>query len=190
MADDPPAPRIPASGATDGSPADDAAHAEEAALGAGLSAEELAAQAAGTNVDASQDPVIDGLPQIPRGPAVREQVRAAASGSDSQARAEAKQIGSGRSVEELAQDAAEQEHGRTQRFREAVERVAILGIYAGALGILILAGTWLINIVLPLDERWLEPEDLAHIQTILTAGVLVGAVGGHFKRRMGDPPKE
>jgi hypothetical protein len=39
--------------------------------------------------------------------------------------------------------------------------------------------------VLRPGDRWLSAEDLSHIQSIVTAGLLVGVVGNHFKKRLG-----
>lgn len=128
----------------------------------------------------------DTLPQIPRGPALREKVTAAAAGSDTKAQKEEDQFGSKRSAEQLAEDAAELEHGRTQRFRDAFEHVAIGALFVGGCIILVLAAVWALHLVLPADKRWLTAEDLTHIQTLLTAGVLVGVVSSHFKKRLGD----
>lgn len=126
------------------------------------------------------------LPEIPRGPALNERARSAAAGSDSKAQKEADQFGSKRTPEQLASDAAELEHGRTQRFRDAFEHMAIGALIVGCVTILVLAVIWALHLVMPPRMRWLSSEDLTHIQTLLTAGVLVGVVSSHFKKRLGE----
>lgn len=145
------------------------AEAEAASLAAGLSPEELEAQAA---------PKIEALPAAERA--------AATSSATEAAIAEEKSLSSYLTPEQLAQRAAHKEDDRTQRFRDAFEQVAIGTLWVGGITILVLAVIWALHLVLPANKRWLTAEDLTHIQTLLTAGVLVGAVSSHFKKRLGD----
>ncbi len=161
---------------------DERSRQEEEQLFSGATSDEITD---GTGAQESSAPS-DTLPQIPRGPALREKVTAAAAGSDTKAQKEEAQFGSKRSAEQLAEDAAELEHGRTQRFRDAFEHVAIGALLVGGCIILALAVIWALHLVLPANKRWLTAEDLTHIQTLLTAGVLVGVVSSHFKKRLGD----
>lgn len=130
------------------------------------------------------DPSRSEGPKIPRLPEV-ESV-AANSLSTEQAYAEERSLGSYLTPEDLAQIAANDEHHRDRRFRDAVERIAICSLYLGYVTLSVLALVWAAHLVMPTCYRWLSSEDLTHIQTLLTAGVLVGAVGGHFKKRMGN----
>lgn len=82
------------------------------------------------------------------------------------------------------------EADRHQRFKDAFEFIAIQTLYIGAVVLGVLATIWALHLVLPARMRWLSAEDLTHIQTLLTAGVLVGAVGGHFKKRLNDQTEE
>jgi hypothetical protein len=175
--DDPPS-AAPPTAVTQNGPTDDAT------VG---SAEDCAPVAAPPDLqNAATEKRTAGLPEIPRGPALNEKARSAAAGSDNKAQKEEDQLGSKRTPEQLASDAAELEHGRTQRFRDAFEHMAIGALIVGTITILVLAVIWALHLVLSPRMRWLSPEDLTHIQTLLTAGVLVGVVSSHFKKRLGD----
>lgn len=91
--------------------------------------------------------------------------------------------------EQLARRAAHLEDDRQQRFRDAFEVIAICALYLTYFTLSVMALTWAVHLILPRELRWLEAEDLTHIQTLLTAGVLVGVAGNHFKKRLGDTPK-
>lgn len=152
----------------------DSAAAEEAALSAGLSVEDLQAQAT--------------IPRIP--PLSVEEQAAAITADNSQAVAEEKSLSKNCTPEELADIARNREADREQRFKDAFEHIAIQVLYIGATVIGVLAVIWALHLVLPEDKRWLTSEQLTHLQTLLTAGVLVGVVNGHFKKRMGGSNSE
>lgn len=122
-------------------------------------------------------------------PLSAEEQAAAVSTNDVQARAEEASLSNYATAEQLADRARQAEADRDQHFKDAFERIAIAALYIGSVIIAILAGVWTLHLVLPVERRWLSVEDLTHVQTLLTAGVLVGAVGGHFKKRMGDGPR-
>ncbi len=44
---------------------------------------------------------------------------------------------------------------------------------------------WLWHMGAPEKWRWLKSDDVSHLQSIMTAGLLVGVIGNHFKKRMG-----
>lgn len=87
--------------------------------------------------------------------------------------------------EELKRDADRQEHDRNQRFRHHFELIAIGALYLGATAISGVGGVWLWHMAAPPSWRWLTGEDISHLQSIMTAGLLVGVIGNHFKKRVG-----
>ena len=101
------------------------------------------------------------------------------------ARKEEAGLEAGLDRDELAEQAAQSEHKRTERFRDHFERLAIFALWLFAIAIAGIAGVWLLHMILPRNYRWLTTEDLSHIQSIVTAGLLVGVVGNHFKKRLG-----
>lgn len=125
-------------------------------------------------------------PRIP--PLSYEESAAAASTSTEFAKAEEASLSGYYTAEEIQQRAAAHEHDRNERFRDAFELIAICVINLGYLALSTLALVWALHLVLPKDARWLSPEDLTHLQTLLTAGILVGVVGNHFKKRLQDSP--
>lgn len=87
----------------------------------------------------------------------------------------------GKSREQLKQEA---EDGRTERFRQHFECIAIGAVWIAAFALLIMSGIWLWHLMAPQCMRWLEDKDLWTMQTILTAGALLTVVSGHFKKRL------
>ena len=89
------------------------------------------------------------------------------------------------SAEEIQKDAEVREHGRNQRFREQFEWLAIASLWVSAVAILLVGGVWFWHLLLPERWRWLKPDDVSHLQSIVTAGLLVGVIGNHFRKRLG-----
>lgn len=87
--------------------------------------------------------------------------------------------------EELQKDADRREHDRNQQFRHHFELIAIGALYIGATAITGVGGVWLWHMAAPQSWRWLAGEDISHLQSIMTAGLLVGVIGNHFKKRVG-----
>jgi len=123
-------------------------------------------------------------PQIPGLPRA-EQEASNDSTSVEKAWAEAEFLSRNASPEELERDAARREHDRNQRFRHHFERIAIIALYAAAAAITAVGAIWLWHMSAPPCWRWLSGEDVSHLQSIMTAGLLVGVIGNHFKKRMG-----
>jgi hypothetical protein len=105
--------------------------------------------------------------------------------ADGRAAAEASQLASGKTAEELARATAEREHARGQRFRDHFEWLAIGGMWAFAFVLLTIGGTWLWHLLTPDSWHWLDPEALSRVQNIFTGGVLAGVVADHFRKRLG-----
>ncbi len=99
--------------------------------------------------------------------------------------AEAKQLSRGLSVRDLKKEAEESEHGRAERFKNHFEFISMIALYgiagvAGLFGII-----WFWHIATPNSWHWLQPDQVEKIQNIFAGVILAGALGDHFKRRLG-----
>lgn len=122
-------------------------------------------------------------PQIPGVPPT-EQAASKDSASNEQAFAEYEQLSRNASPEELQRDADRREHSRNQRFRHHFELIAICALWLAAGAIVVVGGIWIWHMIAPLPRRWLTSEDVSHLQSIMTAGLLVGVIGNHFRKRL------
>lgn len=123
-------------------------------------------------------------PQIPGLPPV-EQAASNESASVHKAWAEMEFLSRNATPEELQKDAVRREHDRNQRFRHHFELIAIASLWVAAIAITGIGGVWIWHMAAPESWRWLKGEDVSHLQSIMTAGLLVGVIGNHFKKRMG-----
>lgn len=123
-------------------------------------------------------------PQIPGIPPA-EQAASGESASIERAWAEAELLSRNATPEELERDAAQREHDRNQRFRHHFEKIAIVALWVAAFAIAAVGAIWIWHMAAPERLRWLKGEDVSHLQSIMTAGLLVGVIGNHFKKRMG-----
>lgn len=123
-------------------------------------------------------PLIPGVPQ-------QEQAAASDTASTEQAYDELEQLSRNATPEELQREAQRNEHDRNQRFRGHFENIAICALWAAAVAITLVGGIWLWHMAAPIKWRWLSGEDVSHLQSIVTAGLLVGVIGNHFKKRLG-----
>lgn len=96
---------------------------------------------------------------------------------------EALSLGRGLSKRDLAKEADEAEHDRSERFRNHFERVAIGGLYIGAVALLAGASVWFWHIITP--WHFLDPDQLSHLQNLVTGGVLVSVGTNYMKKRLG-----
>jgi hypothetical protein len=129
--------------------------------------------------------------QIPLGAAERE--GALESDIDNGTR-EAAQLGSGAPIKDLEREAKENEHRRSQQFKDHFELLSIIMLDVLFAGFILLAAVWVVHLVLP-DHKvvgwapfihgWLSKDQLDHISGVLTTGVIAGLVADHFKRRIG-----
>lgn len=126
----------------------------------------------------------DIFPQIPSLPS-SERAASDSSVSAVNARSEEKALSRNATADELKQAAAVGEHQRDQLFKANFEWIAIIAVWLGALAVLTVGGVWLWHMSAPPRWRWLTVEEVSHLQSILTAGVLVGIAGNHFKKRVG-----
>jgi hypothetical protein len=122
------------------------------------------------------------IPAIPETEArAAEQVGGAAS---SLAWKENELLSENLSPDELAKQAQRAEHGRSQRFKNHFELMAIGALWLSAGAIAIIGAIWIAHMIFPAKWRWLTTEDISHLQSIATAGLLVGVIGNHFKKRL------
>lgn len=131
--------------------------------------------------DQPHQPIIPGLPET-------EALAAGdttASPDVAKAFLEAASLSAGKSPDQLASDAAFKEHDRNQRFRDHFEMLAIFALWASAFAICGIGAVWAWHLVAAPRLRWLSTEDISHLQSIVTAGLLVGVIGNHFKKRLG-----
>lgn len=127
----------------------------------------------------NDDKEIKSIPGLP------PEEEAAAAGDDVQSSAaETAQLTSGRSADDLEKEAREREHGRSERFKDHFEWIAIGGLYAMALGVAAFAIAWAYHILTPPCWHWLGGEQLAKIQNIVTGGILAGLIADQFRRRL------
>lgn len=123
--------------------------------------------------------------QIPPGVPQNEQAASGNIDSIGRAYAEYEALTRNASPEDLQKDADFREHGRNQRFRHQFELIAICALWIAAAAIAGVGGVWLWHMAAPDRWRWLKSDDVSHLQSIMTAGLLVGVIGNHFKKRMG-----
>lgn len=128
--------------------------------------------------------ITDDGPRIPGLP-LAEQAAANQPASIANAIKEEEALSKNATPEQLEQDAARQEHQRNQRFKWHFENIAIAALWAAAVAITVIGGIWLWHMAAPSRWRWLQNEDVSHLQSIMTAGLLVGVVGNHFRKRLG-----
>lgn len=123
-------------------------------------------------------------PQIPGLPPT-ELAASSNRASRKKALAEEESLSQNATPEELQKDADRREHHRNQRFRHHFELIAIGALYVAALAVTGVGAVWLWHMSAPPCWRWLNSEDVSHLQSIMTAGLLVGVIGNHFKKRIG-----
>lgn len=132
--------------------------------------------------------------QIPVGAADAEGGRSPET-QDDRASKEAAQLGSGAPIKDLERDASENEHRRTQQFRDHFECLSIIMLDVLFAGFILLAAVWVLHMILPESSMatgwvsyvhgWLTDGQLDRITGLLAGGVIAGLVADHFKRRMG-----
>lgn len=126
-----------------------------------------------------------GLKQLPPITA-REEASAYASSQieDSLSIAETKQLSSGLSEDKLKRIAAENEANRTEKFRDHFERLAVVTLYLVWIILILVGLAWVYHLLAPPCWPRLPDQQVQHLQSIITGGVLAGIAGGHFKRRI------
>lgn len=147
-----------------------------------MSAIELVHQGTAEKDAAPEDSARPTIP--PLSPSEVEAANADVVGPDD-AQREAATLSRGKSRKELEEDAFRAEFGRSERFRNQFENLAIFALWGASVSVAVTSFIWLAHMIMPASWRWLTGEDLSHIQSIVTAGLLVGVIGNHFKKRLG-----
>ena len=104
------------------------------------------------------------------------------SGDQDTAQREAQQLGRNADKRDLAREANEADHDRSEFFRNSFERLVVQLVVFVAWGFMGLALLWGTNIMLG-RYAWLTEEQMRDLQGILTGGLILGLVGDHVKRR-------
>jgi hypothetical protein len=97
---------------------------------------------------------------------------------------EAAQLSSGKSATELAHEANENEHNRSEKFKEHFERLAIITLWSLAVAMFAIGVVWLYHLVMPDTWHWLTEPELDTLKGLLTGGLIVGVLTNHFRKRL------
>jgi hypothetical protein len=130
-----------------------------------------------------KSPEIKDVPALPESEVAALSAEVAA--SDTASLNEARQLSSGRSLDDLKKESLQREHDRTEDFRDIFDGLVKLGMSIAFLGIIALGVIWVWHLITPESWQWLSHEQIDHIQGMITGGVLAAVVGDHFKRRLG-----
>lgn len=98
---------------------------------------------------------------------------------------EANLLGNNLTAEEISAISANNEHHRTENFRNHFELIAVCGLWAFAIIMFLVGLTWFYHLITPSDWHWLSDGSVTRIQNIMTGSVLAAVAGGHLKRRLG-----
>lgn len=105
-------------------------------------------------------------------------------GPSPEAEAETRQLASGKDPSQLKSEADEAEHRRTELFRNHFEWIAIAALYCLSFGFFIIFAVWVYHLIAFPDWPRLEPVAVERLQTILTAGLVVGVLNNHLSKRL------
>lgn len=85
-------------------------------------------------------------------------------------------------MRDLRREADESDHDRNERFKGHFDKIGIFGLYAVSGALLISGLIWFIHIATP--WHFLNKDQLANLQNLLTGGVLVSVGTSYIKRRL------
>lgn len=122
------------------------------------------------------------IPGLPQSEAATLEVQVGASDSGTQ---EAQLLSQGLPESEISRQAAASEHRRNEQFRDHFEKIAISGLYLAALVFLTVGLTWFYHLLMPESWHWLNADQVAKLQNLITGGILASIAGGHIKKRLG-----
>jgi hypothetical protein len=119
-------------------------------------------------------------------PPLSAKEEAAITASDDRSNEEAKQLASGKPTNELKRIAEENEAGRTEKFRDHFETLALITLYVVWAIVILFALVWAYHLVAPVGWCRLPDAQIDKIQSILAGGIIAGIATGHVKRRIGE----
>lgn len=108
-----------------------------------------------------------------------------AEGSADLGQKEAQQLGRGANKRDLAAEAVQNDHDRSEWFRNIFEKTVISLIVFVVAGFGILTVVWGVNIALG-PMKWLTDDQMHDLQGVLTGALIIGLVSDHVKRRVGS----
>lgn len=114
-----------------------------------------------------------------------ERLAQASGANDDDAIKEAKQLTEGKTAEQIATEAAQNEHERNEKFRNHFEKMAVVALWIAFLILVLMVMSWVSHILLPSCYHWLTTEQLAKVQNLVTGGVVASLAVGHLKKRIG-----
>lgn len=120
--------------------------------------------------------------KIPRPP--KEAAGPAPVGEKDDATLEAQQLNRGLTARDLAKEAQEADHDRSEKFKDHFETMALVTVWGLFAVFIVFGAVWAIHMVWPCIG-WLTKPELDAIQSLLTGGIIAGLVADHVRRRMG-----
>lgn len=115
------------------------------------------------------------------GPSAREFFSTSEPAQDNLAKNEAAAIASN---EDMEADGKKKEHGRHQRFQDHANSVAMGLLWTVAVFTLIGISVYVFHLLAPECWRWLTPDALGDIRTLLTGVLFSSAMTGYVNKRM------
>ena len=98
---------------------------------------------------------------------------------------EAEDFNQGLSVAELERKARQNEHKRSESFKNHFENVAICTLWIVAALALAVGVTWFWHLLMPDRLHWLSSDGVQKLQNIVTGGIVASLAAGHIKKRLG-----
>lgn len=120
---------------------------------------------------------------VPKVPPVEGEGEGEPIGDDDQGQAEALSLGRGLPARDLRREADESEHDRNERFKKHFDNVGVAGLYVAAIALFLAGGVWFWHVLTPC--HFLTPDQLSHLQNLLTGGVLVSVGTSYLRKRLG-----
>jgi predicted histidine transporter YuiF (NhaC family) len=87
-------------------------------------------------------------------------------------------------VGDLENDAAKNEHGRTEKFRDHVALAILVVFWLAVIGICIAGLFWFWHLVVPDQLHFLNSMQVDRIGSILTGGAITTFISGYAKKRL------
>jgi hypothetical protein len=78
-------------------------------------------------------------------------------------------------------EAAKREQHRSEKFKDHFERIAIAFLWVSAALLVLMGGAWFWHLPSPTKWHYLEVDQVAKLQNLVTGGVFLGAVSSHIE---------